>query len=276
MGKSTTEKIALALRGFDAAVITGASSGIGAALLRCVFEFSNARIFAVSRTPPEILNSRVEHVAADLSDEAQLCSVAEKIAGEISSSIPRPKILLINNAGFGAYGEFPEPSLGRNLEMIDLNVKAPVALCGKFLPLMGAGSAIVNIASTAAFQPCPQLAVYAATKAFVASFTLGISDELKEAGVRCVCVCPGPTSSNFFRAAGFDSPPLPSGFGHVPEDVARAALLALGRGSPLTVVGVLNKIQTVLVRLLPIVPTLRLSGRILRKIRSVKPLKPHA
>ena len=141
-------------------------------------------------------------------------------------------------------------------------------MCGLFLPEIAAGrGGIINVASTAAFQACPQLSVYAATKAFVKSFSMSLSDELRGSGCKCLCVCPGPTSSMFFKSAGFDSAPLPKWYGHKPEDVALAAFAALSRDAEIVVVGLLNCVQTLLVRLLPERLLLRVSGAVLRRVR---------
>lgn len=270
MSESKIFEIEKELRGYDVAIVTGASSGIGEAFLLRLFQCANSRIFTLSRTPPQLSDPRITHIACDLSSDCELRSASESLV-DILSQTPCAKILLINNAGFGAYGEFPAPSLERNLEMISVNVRALTLLSGALLPLIKAGrGSIINIASTAAWQPCPQLSVYAATKAYVMSFSLALSAELESVGCKCLCVCPGPTSSNFFRAAGFGTPPLPSGFGHKSAQVADSALLALSRGKKLKVVGAVNKIQTFFVKILPVIFTLKISGFILKKIRSTK------
>ena len=92
----------------------------------------------------------------------------------------------------------------------------------------------------------------------------------RKLGCKCLCVAPGPTSSNFFKAAGFDTPPLPSGFGHKPFDVAYAALDALAKNKSLKVVGKLNKLQTAAVKFIPLGLLTRISGLVLSKIRTLK------
>lgn len=271
MSTEISAKVKNFLKDFDAVVITGASSGIGEGIMKCVAGACGVKIFAVSRSEPELGGINAEFIRADLAVAEQVQSACETVLKKAHSISKFPKILLVNNAGFGGYGPFPEPSLEHNLRMIDLNVRALTALCGAFLPMMAPGSAIVNISSTAAWQPCPQLATYAATKAYVFSFSLGISSELKERGIRCLCVCPGPTSSNFFKAAGFDSPPLPGNFGHKPSDVASATLSALASGKKLVVVGALNKFQTLLAKILPVNLVLGASAAILKRVRSTKP-----
>ena len=112
-------------------------------------------------------------------------------------------IILINNSGFGDYGPMDLLDRDKQLNMMDLNMRAPVDLTLRLLPqLKERGGAVVNIASTAAFQPTPFMATYGSTKAFVLHWTLALTEDLKRTGVRVLAVCPGPTRSNFFRAAG--------------------------------------------------------------------------
>lgn len=269
------ELIKRELAEYDAVVITGASSGIGRGIVELIDEVSHVRLCNISRSFPSFLSDRKDflHVPCDLKNSAEISAAIPRIFGFIGAGRNGnpPKILLVNNSGFGAYGEFPEPSVSRNCEMVDVNVRAVAMLCGEFADAIRAGrGSIINIASTAAFQACPQLAVYAATKSFVKSFTLGISHELRKHGCKCLCVCPGPTSSNFFRAAGFDTPPLPSGFGHEPRDVAEAALEALARGKILKIVGRTNFLQCAATRFVPTALLVKISGFVLERIRSMK------
>ena len=261
---------------YDAAIITGASSGIGEEFAARILSAAKSagkqlRVFNISRTPTKFESSpNFASIDCDLSDSAELEKAAARIKRSLSAIFAgkTPRILLINNAGFGAYGEFPSPSLERNLKVTDLNVRALTALCAEFLPEIAAQKgAIINMASTAAFQPCPRLSVYAATKAYVKSLSLSLAYEMRKSGAKCLCVCPGPTSSMFYKAAGFDSAPMPSWFGHKPHHVVDAAFNALSKNRPIVVVGVLNKLQTVLVRLIPEKTLLHISGFILDKIR---------
>lgn len=265
--------VARELQKYDAVIITGASSGIGRGFVEFIDQYTDVKLCNLSRSFPAYLKDRKNflNVPCDLQNDDEIISAISQILDFIGvNGQSTPKILLINNSGFGAYGEFPAPSTSRNCDMVDLNVRAIVRLTGELLPVIKAGKgSIINIASTASFQPCPQLAVYAATKSFVKSFTLGISYELKKAGCKCLCVCPGPTSSNFFKSAGFDSPPLPSGFGHKPCDIATATFKALAKNRTLVVVGFINSCQAILTRFIPTNWLINLSGRVLEKIRSV-------
>ena len=273
MQKNKKNFIAQELQKYDVVVITGASSGIGRGFVEFIDQCADVKLCNLSRSFPTYLKDRKNflNVPCDLQNDEQILSAIPQILDFIGSNgESTPKVLLINNSGFGAYGEFPAPSTSKNCDMVDLNVRAMVRLCGELLPVIKAGKgSIINIASTASFQPCPQLAVYAATKSFVRSFTLGIGYELKKAGCKCLCVCPGPTSSNFFKSAGFDTPPLPSTFGHKPSDVALATFKALAKNRTQITVGFVNSCQSLLARFLPTNLLVKLSGKVLEKIRSV-------
>jgi short-subunit dehydrogenase len=265
--------IARELRKYNAVIITGASSGIGRGFVEFIDQYADVKLCNLSRSFPTYLKDRKNflNVPCDLQKDEEIISAIPKILEFIGADGESPpKILLINNSGFGAYGEFPAPSTSRNCDMVDLNVRAIVRLCGELLPVIKAGKgSVINIASTASFQPCPQLSGYAGTKSFVKTFTLGLSYELKKAGCKCLCVCPGPTSSNFFKSAGFNSPPLPSGFGHKPNDVAKATFKALAKNRTLVTVGFINTCQAILTRFIPTNLLVNLSGKVLDKIRSV-------
>lgn len=285
LGKRTVSE----LRSYDAVVISGASSGIGEGFVRVLDAVCFPKLCNLSRSFPSLLYDRQNflNVPCDLRKTSEISSAFEKICSWLelpdltegceSASAPGklavkvPKILLINNAGFGAYGDFPSPSIGRNCDMIDVNARALTELCGLFMPYIAlGGGAIINISSTAAFQACPQLSAYAATKAYVKSFSLSLWYELRKSGAKCLCVCPGPTSSNFFSAAGFNSPPLPSWFGHCPDDVAISAYRALSKGMPIKVVGLLNSLQAFFVRFVPLRVLTAISGAVLSRIRKIK------
>lgn len=251
---------------YDAVFVTGGSSGIGAAFLRGALEHSRARVFNISRSAPAGLSAARSfvHIPCDLSDASALDSLSARIRVEIAAlgTAKPPRVLLVNNAGFGLYGEFPSPDAARNMEMIRLNISAPTRLCAEFLPAIKAGGgSIINVSSLAAFEPCPVLGVYAATKAYVKSFSLSLSYELGKHGCKCLCVCPGPTSSNFFKAAGFDDPPLAGGYGHEPAEVAAASYSALAKGRAIVVVGFWNSAIALLARIVPARLLLEISGR---------------
>src|SRR5918911_1610120 len=188
-------------------LITGASSGIGEAFARrLAAEGENVLVVARSEDKLASLcnelgrahNVNAQYVALDLTERdagSRLFEETEKRGLEVE--------LLINNAGFGSTGDFLSLPLERYLEMIDLNIKALVDLTYRYLGPMRERKrgAIINVASTAAFQPVPFMATYAATKAFVLSFSEALWEENRERGVKVLALCPGVTDTNFFEAA---------------------------------------------------------------------------
>jgi short-subunit dehydrogenase len=185
----------------------------------------------------------LNHFPCDLSQPAEIERVAAEVRTFLERTVPSGKILLINNSGFGTYGHFPEPNLARQLEMTDVNVRAVVHLTGLLLPLLKAwGGAIVTVASTAAFQPTPYLATYGATKAFVLHWSHALNAELKGTGVRALALCPGPTATSFFRAAGLKPGNHAESTGMSSEAVVRATFRALAAGRAQVVPGLRNKL----------------------------------
>lgn len=254
-----------------AVIVTGGSSGIGKALIEALAPLSQIRILVnLSRSIPvlETGEERVHHIPCDLSDFGQLAGAAAATAQVLAERAPDGEILLINNSGFGAYGPFPADGMPNQLGMIDLNIRAMVDLTGRLLPLLQKrGGRVMNIASTAAFQPTPYMATYGATKAFVLHWSLALDADLRQQGVRCLCVCPGPTSTNFFKRAGFDEAPLHGGMGQTSEQVAAAALRSLERNRTLVVSGLGNKILSGVSSLLPVRWSNALAQRILKAWR---------
>ncbi|MBR4597758.1 MAG: SDR family NAD(P)-dependent oxidoreductase [Opitutales bacterium] len=263
---------------YSAVILTGGSSGIGRSFLELVYRLpKNILICNISRTKSEKFFERgnVFDFQCDLSclDKidcafVEIRNLIEKNLQSAENPAKNRKILLINNSGFGAYGPFPEPNLAHNANMIDVNVRALTYLCGKFMPLIRAnGGGIINVASTAAWQPCPYLSVYGATKSYVMNFSLALDYEMRKFGAACLCLCPGPTTSNFFRRAGFDKRPLKSNFGHEPEQVALAALFAFCKRKNLKVVGFLNSVLTFANYLIPRSLMGKIAGAILARVR---------
>jgi short-subunit dehydrogenase len=172
--------------------------------------------------------------------------------------------ILINNAGFGLAGKFAALPPGRQSAMIDLNVRALVELCHLVLPAMrerGKG-AICNVASTAAFQPGPNMAVYYATKAFVLSFTEALHHELKGTGIRVSALCPGPTATEFGAVAGTN---ISSALDRITGDAAsvvRTGLKGLDRNRAVVIPGLPNKITAQISRFLPRAAMRRIVGAI--------------
>lgn len=228
-----------------AALITGASSGLGEAFARA-FASGGASLLLAARSEERLRalaaelagrhGVRVEVVPVDLAERAaatELQAAADALDFEPD--------LLVNNAGVGALARFGDTPLERQLQMVHLNVEAVVALTGLYLPRMatrGAG-AIVNVASAAALQPIPYYAVYGASKAFVLSFSAALRAEYRSRGVRVLAVCPGSMPETRFAAQAHRGSRSPvSRIQQLsPSAVVDEALRALARGQPTVVPG---------------------------------------
>lgn len=238
-----------------ASLITGASSGIGEVFARrLALEKHNLVLVARSagrlQQICEELKSKhsieAHPIPLDLTEaeaDKRLFEETERSGFEIE--------WLINNAGFGSMGDFAELDLERELRMIDLNISALVALTHRYLPKMRERKkgVIINVSSTASFQPVPYMATYAATKAFVTSFSQAIAEENREFGITVTALCPGPTDTNFF-AAGNVIPFSAKGM-QTSEEVVEKALKAVRAKKPLTVSGISNYIGSVLGTITP-------------------------
>ena len=233
-------------------LITGASAGLGAEFARQCAARGEAVVLAARRRDRlEALKKDIEgdvHViAADLSEADSAQSLMAQIAAE--GLIVET---LINNAGFGGGGRFDRQPLELQREMIDLNVRTLTELCHLALgPMLERGKGfILNVASTAAFQPGPGSAVYFATKAYVLSFTEALHQELKGSGIRVSALCPGPTATEFGEVAGYTGPMLKRFKGDAAE-VVKAGLHGLDRNRAIVIPGMANKAGAQASRLLP-------------------------
>lgn len=234
------------------ALVTGASAGLGEIFARRLAAAGHRLVLVARREDRlhalarEIGNSRV--LPVDLSDKAAASRIADdcKAAGEEVD-------LLVNNAGFGLAGRFVTMDAGQVRAMIDLNCGALADLCRAFAPAMveRRSGGIINVASTASFQPGPGMAVYFATKAFVLSFSEALHEELKPAGVSVSALCPGPTETEFGAVAGFEPKGAFEKFGMQAEPVVDAGLAGLKRNQAVVVPGVANKIGAQASRFLP-------------------------
>jgi uncharacterized protein len=192
------------------ALITGASGGIGYELAK-LFARDHHNLVLVARSADKL---------AQVATELQTHGVAVKTIALDLAEPPAPKFLfnqlhregividiLVNNAGFGAYGEFAQMPESEILGQIDLNIRALTELTRLFLPPMvqRRNGRIMNVASTAAFQAGPMMAVYYATKAYVLSFSEAIANELRHTGVTVTCFCPGATHTDFAKRAGVEN-----------------------------------------------------------------------
>jgi short-subunit dehydrogenase len=238
-------------------LITGASSGIGLELAR-VFAAHGHDLILVSRRESKLrevaleISSfapvRVDVIAADLSRPGEAEVVYERVA-RTGLNVD----ILVNNAGAGLHGDFIETPLDREIPMIQLNAANLVALTKHFLGGMVSRRRgyILNVSSTAAFQPGPHMAVYYATKSFVWSFSRALRHELRSSGVRVTVLCPGPVRTGFLDSAGV------RGIGVFrlaasPQKVAREAYRALAGGSPQTIPGALNRVAAFFAKIMPV------------------------
>jgi short-subunit dehydrogenase len=184
-------------------------------------------------------------LVADLSTEAGLALVVRDLTGGERYG------LLINNAGFGAVGEFAATPLAKTREMIFLNVTTLVDLTHAFLGRAERGDAIIQVSSVLGFLPMPKQPIYSATKAFVASFSESLWFQCRTKGIAVINLCPGSTATNFADRAGWSKSDVPAWATEPPENVAANALRALDRNAGPTVFsGWLNKLSLLLVRLL--------------------------
>lgn len=234
------------------ALVTGASAGLGELFARRLAS-AGYRLVLVARREDrlhalakEIGNCRV--LPIDLSDKDS----ARRIAADCKAAGDEVD-LLINNAGFGLVGRFAAMDPGQIRAMIDLNCGALADLCRAFAPAMveRRSGGIVNLASTASFQPGPGMAVYFATKAFVLSFSEALHEELKPSGVSVSALCPGPTETEFGAVAGFKPKGAFEKFGMQAEPVVDAGLEGLKRNQAVVVPGIANKIGAQASRFLP-------------------------
>jgi short-subunit dehydrogenase len=239
------------------ALITGASRGLGMAFARALAgRHCNLVLIARSSEPLHALASELRRsnpvsvipIQIDLSSPG-----AGQILAEQLSSGGIPIDLLINNAGFGLRGEFRGLSLVRQLEMLRLNNHAIVELTYSLLPgmLERRQKGIINISSTAGFQPIPFASAYSATKAFLTTFSLALEQELRGAGVTVVTVCPGRLCKNQNGESEQPARGKWAGIYQSPDEVVEQALRVLANGGGLTVPGALNKFSVFVQRLIP-------------------------
>lgn len=249
-------------------LITGASGGIGEAFARRLAEDGH-NLVLVARSEQRLLDLCDElmlkhqitahYVALDLTEheaDKKLFEETEKHNFEVD--------WLVNNAGFGSMGDFAELDLERELEMISLNIMALVAVTHRYLEKMRArkSGTIINVSSTASFQAIPYMATYAATKAFVTSFSEAIAEENRPFNISVTALCPGPTDTNFFAEA--NAIPFSAKGMQTPQEVVEKGLKAARAGKPLVVSGIANYIGSVLGTIAPDALVTRLIGNTLR------------
>ncbi len=234
-------------------IITGASSGIGRqmALLLDKVEVCD-EIWLVSRkvdkleTTASMMQTKSRIIEADLSQSSSIYEL-EKTLGEHKPEI----VSLVNAAGFGKAGTFRNISLEAQMNMIDLNCKALMAITHICMPYMRRGSKVYEFASKAAFQPVPYMATYGATKAFVLSFSRALNKELERKGIKVIAVCPGWTKTNFLDRAVSDDTLVYYDKFYTPDAVAKSAVKDMTRGKGISAHGLVTKANMLASKLLP-------------------------
>lgn len=242
------------------AIVTGASSGIGAEIARELAARGHGVTLVARRA------DRLEELAKELRGRGVRAEVlaADLNDREVRAALPRrveelglePHIL-VNNAGLSTLGAIAKSDPEAEMRMIEVDVVAVADLCSRFLPGMverGAG-AVLNVASTAAFQPLPGQAGYAACKAFVLSYTRSLHGELAGTGVTATALCPGPVKTGFGEAAGITEEDaekaLPKFMWEDADSVARCGLDGLAKGHPVAIPGLANRLGANLAHLVP-------------------------
>ncbi len=248
------------------ALVTGASSGIGAAIARVLAERGAGLVLvarredALTRLADELRRTTGVAVTvrpADLADTGAREALADAIAGVD---------ILVNNAGLGVYGPFADASWERLRPVLAVNVEALAHLTHLALPGMrrAGWGRILQVASIAAFQPVPSYALYGATKALVTSFGVALNDELRGSGVTCTTLCPGTTESEFFGVAGQRMNRVQRGSVMSSDAVARIGVDGMLRRRPIVVAGRANTLSAIGGRLIPQALGARIAARLMR------------
>jgi short-subunit dehydrogenase len=242
-------------------LVTGASSGIGVEIARLLAgkglgvtlvarREDRLRVLADRLTADHGI--RAEVLAADLTDDGARTGLVTAL-----DALGLGVDVLVNNAGFSTTGRIQDADADSEVAMVRLNVEAVAHLCALFVPGMverGQGG-VLNLASTAAFQPIPGQAAYGGSKAFVLSYTQALSQELKGTGVSATALCPGPVDTEFVEVAGFDpeeaETALPSFMWVDADEVARAGIDALDRGTSAVIPGLANRATATVAHLTP-------------------------
>lgn len=245
------------------ALVTGASAGLGVEFARQLQKRGHALVLVARRKDrlqalaKELGNARA--VTIDLSKG----NTTAKLMADLEAN-GETVDLLVNNAGFGLIGQFAKLDAGRQREMIDLNIATLTELCRAVAPAMieRKQGGIINVASTAAFQPGPKMAVYFATKAFVLSLSEALHEELKPHGIKVTCLCPGPTRTEFGDVAGFGGNGMFDKLAMESASVVTAALEGLDRNKAVVIPGWVNKVGATSTRFAPRFVVRKIAGAI--------------
>ena len=262
------------------ALITGASAGIGAEYARQLALEWNYNLIVAARRGDQLeeLKNNILKQCGDAARKPEIITITAGLSKsegvmDLIAAVDKRGVnidLLVNNAGFGSLTEFANSSIGWETDMVRVNCLAPMILTHHFLPKMIQRQSlkggqecrgcctvsghdrcgIINVCSTAAFQPIPVMATYGATKSFLYSFTRAVAKEAEDAGVTITASCPGPTSSDFGKVIGLDSkvPVMP---GMTAQAVVRQALRGFHRGKKVVIHGLFNKLCVFLSNYLP-------------------------
>jgi len=230
------------------ALITGASSGLGAEFAR-VLSKRGVKLVLTARS-----RDRLEALARDLDTESRVVALDLSTRAGVDALLREVEHVdhLVNNAGFGSAGRFANTDADAQAEMVRLNCEAVMRLSRHYLPPMlerGRGG-ILHVASTAAFQPMPFMATYGGTKAFVLSFSVALAEEVRGSGVRILALCPGPVPTGFQEVAGIE-PGMERLAALSSVETVAQALRAYEAGDAVCVPGSVNRVQTLFSKLMP-------------------------
>lgn len=249
------------------AIVTGASSGIGEEFARQLSQRGYSVVLVARRRDrldaiaKEIAGTggRADVIEADLSKPEGVAAVVQRIEeGDVD--------MLVNNAGFGINGLFGQVPLERELEEIDLNVRALTELSHAAIQQMKPkrSGTIINVGSTGSYQPVPYMSTYAATKAYVLFFSEGLHEEAKQYGVTVTCLCPGGTRTEFQQVAGVAERSIPRAAFMGPAPVVKAALDGAKAGRAIVIPGMMNKATANLHRVFPRFAVRKIAGRMFK------------
>lgn len=236
------------------AIVTGASAGLGVEFARQLDAAGDVQeIWLVARRKDRLDSVAAElkrttgvPVPLDLTKPTAAKKLADKLAAEKVSVV-----WLVNNAGYGSYGNFDDVDQDMQLDMIDLNCRALTAMVGACLPYLHQGAKVVNVGSGSGFMAMPKFAVYAATKAYVFSYSQALAAEFKGRGVSVTCVCPGPVDTEFQQVSAMPSGMIPKIAMAAPKDVVAKALADAQKGRPTSIYGAAIDAYSRLAGLLP-------------------------
>jgi len=235
------------------AVITGASSGMGREFVYALDkEEAFDELWVIARREDRLkelqdrCRAKVRPIVMDLQPRETYQAYKALLEAE------KPEIaVLVNAAGFGLFGVFTDMDMNRQLDIIDLNSRSLTAMCYLSIPYMSSGSRIYNMGSMSSWQPVPYINVYGASKAYVLSFSRALGVELKSRGIRVMAVCPGWIKTEFFDHAIHDDTINYFNRYYTAEQVIEKALKDMKKGKTVSVLGLPERIQVLLVKLLP-------------------------